>query len=208
MWRLVFLPLLLFVRLGLASEPPDPGVEAVLAQFAHEPSVAQVQQQAARHARVDAAEVDGWLAASRTFAALPELRVEYRVRDGWDKTFRYLSTSGAQHDPQATLFDVADRAQRDQDQTVVVRAAWDLDKLVMSPERIRVLRESQDAARQREKLLAEVTRLYFERRRLQVDLLLKPRSDLASSTRDALRLEELTALLDALTGGAFTDTRR
>ena len=55
-----------------------------------------------------------------------------------------------------------------------------------------------------EKVLGEVTRLYFERRRLQVDMLLNPKSDLLGQVKDELRLRELTANVDALTGGRFS----
>ena len=59
-------------------------------------------------------------------------------------------------------------------------------------------------AKLREKVLGEVTRLYFERRRLQVDVLLNPKVDLAGQVKDELRLRELTANLDAYTGGRFS----
>jgi hypothetical protein len=73
----------------------------------------------------------------------------------------------------------------------------------MSTERIRVIDEAQDAVKLRETVLGEVTRLYFERRRHQVDMLLAPKPDLMGRVRDELHLRELTAALDALTGGRF-----
>ena len=53
-------------------------------------------------------------------------------------------------------------------------------------------------------MLDEVTRLYFDRRRLQVDMLLKASPDLKAQLENELRLQELTANLDAYTGGAFS----
>jgi hypothetical protein len=46
-------------------------------------------------------------------------------------------------------------------------------------------------------------RLYFERRRLKMDLAQTPAPDAARARRE-LRIQELEAELDALSGGAFT----
>ena len=74
----------------------------------------------------------------------------------------------------------------------------------MSSEQIRVINEAQDIVKLRDKVLDEVTRLYFDRRRLQVDQLLSPSLDLKGQIEAELRLQEMTANLDALTGGAFS----
>lgn len=179
-------------------------VAEVLAEFDHEPSVQQVQRWTEDYAQVNPDLVRRWMAASRGFAALPRLRVEGRVRDGYDQGFKYYTTDGVIDDPNESVFDVLDDAGRDQDRTVIVSATWDLDQLIMSSERIRIINESQDVAKLRDKLLDEVTRVYFERRRVQVDMLLEPSRDLASQTQDYLRLMELTANIDALTGGEFS----
>ena len=49
----------------------------------------------------------------------------------------------------------------------------------------------------------KVTSLYFERRRAQVQLLLNPPSDTVERLRRELEIQELTASIDALTGGWF-----
>jgi hypothetical protein len=67
-----------------------------------------------------------------------------------------------------------------------------------------VISEAQDIVKLRDKVLGEVTRLYFDRRRLQIDGLLNPPNDLRAQIDDELRLMEFTAQLDALTGGAFS----
>jgi hypothetical protein len=52
----------------------------------------------------------------------------------------------------------------------------------------------------RDDVLNEVTRLYFERRRLQVETLLSGPEDIADKIENELRLQELTASIDAITG--------
>jgi hypothetical protein len=56
----------------------------------------------------------------------------------------------------------------------------------------------------RDDILDEITRTYFERRRLQLETCLSPSLDLKKKLQNELRIQELTADLDALTGGDFT----
>jgi len=53
----------------------------------------------------------------------------------------------------------------------------------------------------REDVLGQVTRIYFERRRLQMETESMPEDQIAWSR---LRIDELTAMLDAYTGGGFS----
>ena len=62
-----------------------------------------------------------------------------------------------------------------------------------------------DARREIESL---VIRLYFERRRLKAELATADAGDTSSDMRLELRIAEVEAELDALTGGAFTRLRR
>lgn len=179
--------------------------DQVLAEFDREPKVEEVQAWAAEYAKVEASLVDRWLAASRGFAALPQVRVQWGLDDDWSNSFRYFNEFGTpittNNEPSQEVMTDADRGQG---QGIDIYAVWDLDKLVMSSEQIRVINEAQDIVKLREKVLGEVTRLYFERRRLQVDMLLNPKPDLAGKVRDELRLRELTANVDAYTGGRFS----
>ena len=56
----------------------------------------------------------------------------------------------------------------------------------------------------RNDVVDEVTRLYFERRRLQVELLTRPPAEPQPALDKALRVQELTALIDGLTDGYFS----
>ena len=143
--------------------------------------------------------VQSWLRASRGFAALPKLRLEYRLTDGWDQDFVYELADGTEAVP------VKDDAGNDRENRVLVQVNWDLSELVMSSDRIRIINEAQDVVKLRDKLLSQVTRLYFDRRRHQVEMLLNPRTDLDGQVEDQLRLMELTAGIDALTGGQFSN---
>jgi hypothetical protein len=54
----------------------------------------------------------------------------------------------------------------------------------------------------------EVTTLYYVRRRLQIEQLLNPPTTTAARISAQLRLEELTGLLDAYTGGYFSKQKK
>ena len=81
---------------------------------------------------------------------------------------------------------------------------WNLDRAVFDLDSVPYGRVFKSAAYRYRKLRAEVQRLYEERRRLLLELLTSPQRDLASGLFLRLRLQELTAHLDAYTGGLWT----
>ena len=175
--------------------------EQVLAEFADEPTVQQVQGWTNDYARTSPEMLRRWSVNAQSFAALPRFQAEYWFREDLDQRFQY---TGPSNDLAATPSDL-DQAQ---DYRVLLRAQWELSELVMSSDRIRIINESQDAVKLRDKLLTQVTRLYFDRRRHQVEMLLTPRPTLEGQVEDQLRLLELTAGIDALTGGRFSQAVR
>jgi hypothetical protein len=84
-----------------------------------------------------------------------------------------------------------------------VRATWDLSRLVFSPDEIAAEAQALRMADVRRELESLVNRLYFERRRLTMDLDPNTPVDPAGHARRQLRAEELDAELDALSGGIF-----
>jgi hypothetical protein len=81
---------------------------------------------------------------------------------------------------------------------------WKLGDMVFNARETAVVRENRLVARERQRILQTVTQTYFERRRAQVDMLLAPPGDPAASTVAELKIAELTAELDGVTGGAFS----
>ena len=184
-------------KIGLAKAQKYNTVAEVLAAFNHEPKVQEVQGMAMFYSKTNPERIKGWLNSVRQAYALPKVNVQYEKELDGSTRYDYI-------DADSGLSAVRDYEQVENDDKIVVKLEWRLDKLVMSSEQIRVLNESQKAVKVREKLLDEVTRLYFDRRRLQVEGLLKPASSLNDEIEYTLRLQEMTANLDALTGGAFS----
>ena len=175
-------------------------VDEVLGQFDDEPNIAEVQEMAMRYSHTHRAQVESWLAASKNAAKLPEFQFRYYYYDRFNTGYNTEAVGDGPPDYQ----NVPDDADSDKDHVYQVTLKWRLDELMMSSERIRVISESQDVVKLRDKVLGEVTRIYFDRRRLQVDSMLSPSSDIKSQVEDQLRLMELTAELDAFTGGEFS----
>lgn len=194
------------VEVGVAQAPIQTfeTPEQVLQQFSGEPTIQQVHAWANEYANTSPTQVQRWLAQSVAFATLPEVTLEYELQNDYDLGYEYQTADGADPVAGVDVLAVAQDADRGQTQQYQVRLQWELDRLIMSSERIRVINEAQDIVKLRDKVLAEATRLYYERRRLQVDRLLTPKTDLVARVKDELRLMELTANLDALTGGAFS----
>ncbi len=168
-------------------------VKKVLQRFNSEPTVREVQQQAIAYMRVHPQDVDSWRLRARTNALAPRLTTQ--VQGDLNDDRRTVEKPG---DP--TIVSQTN----DQSGRLVVGAAWDLDRLVFEPQEMAVARESVRIANLRDRVLDEVTRRYFERRRLQIDLELSPPKDLADRVKKELRLQELTADMDAVTGGWFS----
>lgn len=180
--------------------------EEVLDRFDAEPTILEVQNAAAEYAQISQGAMSGWNTRASLSALLPRLRVEYRLtnddnlQNDYDEDFR-LAADG-------TL--IADTVQRDQsgddDEEIRLRfqGDWELPELIFNPDILRISNEVSDLVELREDILTAVTTLYFERRRAQVQMLLDPPSDAIERLRRELEIQELTAGIDALTGGWFS----
>jgi competence protein ComEA len=169
-------------------------VKKVLQRYAAEPSVREVQEQAVAYMRVHPAEVDSWRIRARTNALAPRL-----TTTGQGILNDDIRTVEVPSEPTIISKD------NDQSGRLTIGATWDLNRLIFEPAEMAVARESVRIANLRDRVLDDVTRRYFERRRLQVDLELSPPKDLADRVKKELRLQELTADIDALTGGWFSE---
>lgn len=192
------------IEMPLGSPQRFDSPQAVLGQFAGEPSAQHVQAWASAYAQMSPDHVRKWLAQTQSMALLPILWVRYRLTQDADQDFQYYANDGQIDQEGEVLFNVLDDAGVAVEHQFLVQARWDLDQLIMNPRRTQMIRENRNYVKLRDKILTEVNRLYFERRRIQTEMLLSPKSDLLGQTKDQLRVMELTANLDALTGGRFS----
>ncbi len=174
-----------------APPPPDPETQAAQVAgwlFAGEPPIEAIQQAAARGLPGDAETADSWRARARAADLLPQLSAEYR------------------HDERGRWYGVGsdDLLRSAPGDTFSVRATWSLARLVFNPDEPRALTAAAELARRRQERVERVTRLYFHRRRLRLSLALSPPDDARARAELSVEIDEVTAEVDALTGGLFS----
>ena len=172
-----------------------PGAEALLDNFVHEPTISQVQRAAIRYAEVEPEKIQRWRRQAALKALLPTFSMGYdRNRD------TYVTSSGSTTNP---TFDRIITA-TDPSSGFDLSLNWDLGDLLWSTDQTSIDVRSKLMVQLRDDIVDEVTRAYFERRRLQVALLTDPPPNPRGQLEKELRIRELTATLDGLTGGWFS----
>lgn len=177
--------------LDTLSEGPPPTPQELLANFVHEPTIAQVRDASIRYAEVYPEKIASWRTQARLKALVPKFNF---TADTNLTDFRHWD-SGT--NPDSLL-----RGEKDVDWSANV--SWEIGDLIWSDDQTSIDVRSKLMVELRDDIVDEVTRTYFERRRLQVLLLTDPPADQQKLLEKELRLQELTALLDGLTGGYFS----
>jgi len=183
-----------FAPTALAQSPAEEA-RRVLASFAHEPSVLEVQKAAASYAQVAPEVYASWRGQTEWANLLPErVNGEFYYLDRDEEDVRTVQST--QSKTQTVSLDDHVRYK------AVVE--WDFSRLLFNPDTLTASRERSRIIERREDLLTTVNKLYFARRQLQAETALQPSEDTKRLIRTQLRLASLTADLDALTGGWFS----
>ena len=163
----------------------------ILKKFEGEPNISDVQEAAIRYAEVHPGKIKEWRDSARKKALLPNVSVglDRYVTDYWHWD------AGANPD---VLQKGKDTVSWD------VTMTWDMGELIWKNDQTSIDTRSKLMVELRDDIMNEVTRTYFERRRIQIELLISPPQDLKLGLEKELRLQELTADIDALTGGYFS----
>ena len=165
------------------ASPPEADEAISFDLFSHEPTIREVQNAAIEYAEVNPDKIKNWRKRANLKAFLPEVSVDY------DKTITYDSGVDryyvGPHDWGANV-------------------KWDLGEIIWNSDQTSIDVRSKLMVQLRDDILDEITRTYFERRRLQIETHLSPPGDLKLKLEKELRVQELTADLDALTGGYFS----
>lgn len=176
----------------------DPAqLERALARLPAGPTLAETQAAALARAGLNPDPSAGWLRRARTAAVLPIVSVQYDRR--FDRNWTLDQEVGE-----------ADALRNDSGNQDVLRAkaTWELDRLIFAPDELRAARAVLDVADFRERVLVEITKLYFERQRILLERELAPPVDLEAAIAMHVRLRELEGLLAGLTGLDFSPPSR
>lgn len=168
----------------------------VLARFRHEPTVLEIQQAAVRYAEVHPDKIKRWREAAARKACLPTLSLS----GGIDSDENVDIDRGGTNDPDTFIIGPNERSF-----DWSVGLSWNLGEWIWNDDQTSIDVRSRLMVELREEILSEVTHLYFERRKLQAELALAPARDLPILVEKELRLQELTASIDALTDGYLSE---
>jgi len=198
---------LIFLALGLAlflsarpsvaqqSSFNDPRVQEALKALDQEPSIQEVHKAALRFYHAEPETIDSLRTRAAYKSLLPDVNVSYRQGNNgvFINKFDYL-----QGDPNMDSQVGQDLSKGDVYEWQV-SGSWSLSRLMFNPE---VLDVASLAALQ-EGVLKEVTRLYYTLRRLQIDFIISNPTDPGTRLSKQIRIDQLTATLDALTNNLF-----
>lgn len=207
--RSVKIPSLLAVALAVAfasgggrarAQEQDPEIAAararvaeVRARLSHEPTARETTRVALRFFRVHPDALDSLRSSARMRALLPVITGGFRYNDTRTAQFEQQTIT----DPRDVNLNLNTR-----DNGFSVGLSWDLREAIFNGDQIQIYSL---VGIQRD-IMLECLRAYFARRQLVLIAALRPPEDPIALAALELRIEEFTAVIDALTGEWFSRT--
>jgi photosystem II stability/assembly factor-like uncharacterized protein len=167
----------------------------------YEPKIREVQKAAIKYAEVDPEKISQWRKKAAKKAILPKLGIGLERNSSdlwhWESGSTAIGQSGD---------DLLRRGRDNLDWDVTL--SWDLGELIWNADQTSIDVRSKLMVELRDDILDEVNKLYFERLRVKSELDNLPIEDRKKRFDKELKLEELTASLDSLTAGYYSEQSR
>lgn len=175
--------------------PSPERVELFKKLLDHEPTILEIQKAALRYGGLGNGKIQRWHGGSRMRAFIPRLT--------FGKSLSLANNvdidRGGTNNP-----DVFITGPEDIDKGWDLGLTWELGDLLYSSAQPAIDSRAKLLVELRESILSQVTRIYFERRRIQMEIVFSPAESPEEYFDSLLQLDELTAQLDALTDGFFS----
>jgi photosystem II stability/assembly factor-like uncharacterized protein len=182
-------------KLGLGHSYNFARADTLTGYFKDEPNIGEVQKAAIKYAEVDPEKIMRWRKQAAKKAWLPQLSANL----GRNTTDLWHWEGGS------TIKVSDDELRRGRDSLDWdLGLSWDLSELIWSTDQTSIDVRSKLMVELRNDLLDEVNKIYFERIRVKMELDNLSIEDRKKRFEKELRLRELTASIDALTGGYFS----
>ncbi len=168
-------------------------IENVLKALSSEPSLEVLKKAALKFADADKKSAGSWRRAPNAAAVLP--------------TVKFVMNHDLERDESLDRYqDEPDRwgADTDKDLSFQVSVQWQLAELIFNPDEVRVWNALANRASRRDAVLTVLVGYYFERQKFQLKERLSPPANLEEAIQLKLRIAELTASIDAMTGGRLS----
>ena len=176
--------------------------------FSLEPTIQETQAKALQFSGIPSGmQFGAYKRQARLRNVLPQIDTSF---DNSDYALSSLETSGSDKYDSAdssinSSLDKNRKAAMDNEFNTGFRFTWHLDRLIYDPEIIDIVNSARVSANIRENLLTELTQIYFQRKNLLSELMSNPFS---RTMAQKFKLQELTADIDARTGGWYSITLR
>jgi hypothetical protein len=160
-----------------------------------EPKISEVQQAAIKWAELEPERIAKWRKQAANKALLPRLSI------GIDR-----NTTDLWHWETGSTTKCEDDILRKGDSSIEwgVSFSWELGDLIWNETQTSIDVRSNLAVQMRRSILDEVTKLYFERLRIKIELNDLSIEESKKRLEKELKIKEITASIDALTGGFFS----
>ncbi len=164
-----------------------------------EPTIQTVHKVALQYAALHPEIFKSMRQRSRVQAVLPQLTM--RVTSDLDQEDRALTRFDETNSTRPQNISATETSGNDLQ--LYAEARWKLNESIFNYQETAVMRENRYSAKERQKLLQTVTQVYFERKRALIKMRpAKPGSEAEALAQ--LKITQIEAELDALTGGWFT----
>ncbi len=175
----------------------------ILQRYKSEPSVTATMDAALEYAGITTDRLESLYTRAQASRALPKkVYYEYTYRDRDTDRPQDKIEQGA--DGKVTKDTLTTYEESQAYGQHKVRAEWELSGLVYNSDTLNVYKQMGSAAKDRDRLLRDVAKVYYARRKQQIAMDTDPGVDVMTRLQQELQLQELTAQLDALTGGWFS----
>ncbi len=172
-------------------------LKEVFVGIGNEPAYRELQQAAIRHAEAGPEKIRAWRTGARVRALIPKISFG----------------TGMSHATNSEIYTSATKdyiviGPDDESRNFSASISWELGDLIWSDDQTAIDVRSRLTVQLRNDILDDLRRVYFERKRVQFELLAMPPKDLKARFEKELRLRELTQAIDDLTGNYLSDAMR
>jgi hypothetical protein len=167
----------------------------ISAYYKDEPNIKEVQEVAVNYAEVSQEKIKRWRKQAAKKAILPKVSMGLDRNSG--DLWHWETGSTTRNDD-----DVLRKGRDSLDWSISL--CWDLGELIWNGDQTSIDVRSKLMVELRDNIMDEVTKLYFERIRVKMEINNFSIEDTRKIQEKELKLQELTASLDALTGGYFS----
>ena len=161
-----------------------------------EPAFKELRDAAIKYAEVSPEKIKRWRAESKVSALLP--KVSFGADRNTTDLWHWETGSSTKTGDDALL-----PGQESVDWGATV--SWELGNLIWNDDQTNIDVRSRLMVQLRNDILDDLRRTYYERKRLQFELMSGPPKDMNTKFEKELRLQELTQAIDDLTGNYFSE---